>query len=45
MKFPKLAVFPIALAIHWTVLFVVPGFSAQEHDSPVLPAGLVQSII
>jgi iron complex outermembrane receptor protein len=30
MKFRKLAVFPIALAIHWAVFFVVPGFSAQE---------------
>jgi len=30
MEFRKLAVFPIALAIHWAVFFVVPGFSAQE---------------
>jgi hypothetical protein len=30
MKFRKLAVFPIALAIHWAVFFVVPGLSAQK---------------
>jgi len=30
MKFPKLAALPIALAIHWGVFFVIPGFSAQE---------------